>query len=151
MSLDRELRSFNARPCAIRKTIVEADLAGSSSNGAALAISLGTMLPGTVVLARAVKVTVYFTGGGATTCTLQIGTTGDPDAVMAALNILDTTTLNRWLQGTAGIEPVGPGFAGVELFATLTPDAGHNLAALTTGSLEIELYVSTPDPRPGQF
>jgi hypothetical protein len=151
MGIDRELRSFNARPCVIKKTIAEADLAAFTTNGAAAAISLGTLLPNAVVLGRATKLAAYFTGGGATTCTLQIGTAADPDAIMAALNILDTTTLSRWLQGTAGIEPVGPGMAGTELLATLTPDAGHNLAALTAGSLEIQLYVSEPDPRPGQF
>lgn len=126
----------------LRRVIGHADLT-ESGNGVAQQIPLGTLPAGARVIGRSVNLNTFFTGGGATTCTMSIGTTTDPDSVMAALSVLDTTTNDIPLQGTSGVSPVGP-YTGA-LVAEFDADAGHNLLALTAGEITVEIYFVTPD------
>ncbi|MFZ5896822.1 MAG: hypothetical protein ACOY0T_37545 [Myxococcota bacterium] len=139
---DRPERAFNARTRKLSRTITHADLT-EAVNGQAQAIALGTLPPGAIVLGRASVLSEYFTGGGATAVTMQFGTAADPDAVMSATNVFDTTAQNVPLQGVAGVGPLGP-YSG-ELQATFTPDGGHNLNALNAGSVLVEIYFTVPD------
>jgi len=141
--LERTNRAFASRLRVFRKKVTHADLT-NAVNGTAQAIAIGTLPAGAVVQARAVKLTTFFTGGGATTCTMAIGVSGTAAKFMTALNVLDTTTTAVWLQGTAGSSPLGPA-GGDAIIATFTPDAGHTLDGLTAGEIDVEIYYSVPD------
>lgn len=143
MSLDRIVRSFNARPRTFRKRIVEGDLT-AAVNGTAQSIAVGTLPPGAILLGRATRIATYFTGGGATSVGLTLGVSGTLNGIMTTLNVFDTTTLAINQQGTAGVNPVGL-YDGLQILATLTPDAGHTLLALTAGDLTIDIYYMVPD------
>lgn len=138
--LNREQRAFDCRLVRIFKTILEGDLV-NAVNGSPATITLGQLPNLGLVLASSVRINTYFTGGGATTMTLQIGVAGTIAKMMTALDIFSTTTQAIWLPGTAGVQPRGR-YGGVDLIATLTPDAGHNLTALTAGSLDIEIVAA---------
>jgi hypothetical protein len=136
--LNREQRAFENRLVRLYKQITHADLT-AAVNGTAQAIALGT-IPGSIgiLLSSSVKLNTFFTGGGATTCTMAIGVAGTAAKIKAALNVLDTTATGIWLPGTAGTQPEGR-YGGVALIATFTPDAGHTLLALTAGDIEVEM------------
>jgi hypothetical protein len=140
---DRENRAFASRLRKLSLVITEAMLT-SAVNNTPQDIALGTLPAGAVVTGRSVKLGAYFTGGGATTCTMSIGTAAAQTDIMTALNVLDTTVLNKPLQGTAGAAPLGS-YGGAAIVARFTPDATHNLAGLTAGSVEVEVYYSVPD------
>lgn len=143
-SVDRSRRAFDGRILSLYKRITEADLT-AAVNGTAQSISLGTLPGSGIVLASAVKINTFFTGGGATSVGLTLGVAGTLAKLKANLNVFDTSATGIWLPGTAGTQPGGR-YGGVELLATLTPDAGHTLLALTAGDLEIEVIaVGTPD------
>jgi len=141
--LERELRSYEARLRKLSRQITHADLT-AAANGAAQSLSLGSLPYGGVISGRSVVLTTYFTGGSASAATLALGVASDVDSLMAALNVLDTTTLAIPLQGTAGVSPLGA-YGGMELLATFAPDGGHTLLALTAGSVLVEVYYSVPD------
>lgn len=143
MSLDRIVRAFNSRTRVLRRRIVEGDLT-AAVNGTAQSIAIGTLPPGAVILGRATRVAAYFTGGGATSVGLTLGVAGTLNGIMTTLNVFDTTALTINQQGTAGVNPSGL-YSGAQILATLTPDAGHTLLALTAGDLTVDIYYSVPD------
>lgn len=141
-------RSFAARNKVYELDFSFADFAAlAATNGLAATLNIGSLLPaGAVIDSYAVLVHAYFTGGGATTCTLQVGVAGALGDVFSGHNLLSTTTLDKWLQGaTPGVQAVGPAFGGLQLVATITPDAGHQLKLLTAGSAKVVVYYSVPD------
>lgn len=139
----REVAAFGARTKCLTKQITQADLT-VAVNGTLQDIALGTLPPGARVLGRSIKITTYFTGGGATSCTCSIGPSTATADLMAALNVFDTTATAKPLQGTAGAAPVGD-YGGVAMVARFTPDAGHTLLALTAGDLTVEIFYAVPD------
>jgi hypothetical protein len=143
MGLNRELRSFEARPLLISRTITHVDLT-EAVNGTAQDIALGTFPPGTRLIGRASKLVAYFTGGAASAVNVTIGWATTPNSIMTALNVFDTSALATWLQGTNGVEPAGD-IGGRALIARFTPDAGHSLLNLDAGELVIELFGAKPD------
>jgi hypothetical protein len=147
MSLDRETRAFAARLVRLYKQITHADLT-AAVNGAEQDILLGTLpTGGGFLLGRAVRINTFFTGGAATAVTMALGTgaAGDPDSIMAALNVFDTTTEDIWLPGTSGVSPSGP-YGGSSVYAQFDCDAGHALLGLTAGDIEVELiFAMHPD------
>lgn len=134
----RQNRAFAARIRKLSKTITHADLT-AATNGLEQNIALGTLPPNAIVLGRAFRVGAYFTGGGATSVGMSIGTAASPAAIMAAANVFDTTALNTWLSGTSGVGPTAP-YSSAALVAQFDADASHTLLALTAGSIEVEVY-----------
>lgn len=149
VNLYKENKAFDGRTRVLRKRILEADLT-NAVNGSPQSVALRTEgLPaGVTVLAHAINVATLFTGGGATSVGLTIGYAGQLNALVSALELNNATPTGRWVQGTSGASPVGGELAGQQVLATFTPDASHNLAALTAGDLTIELYYSLPDLGP---
>lgn len=129
----------------LSKTIAHGDLT-AAVNGAEQDILVGVLPPNAVVLGRSVNINTFFTGGAATavTCALGTGAAGDPDSIMAALNVFDTTTNDIPVQGTSGVSPVGP-YSGASIYAQFDCDAGHALLGLTAGELTVEIYYAVPD------
>ena len=116
-------------------TVGHADLT-AAVNGTAQTINIGQKPPtGSRLLTRELTGITQFTGGSASSCTLDIGGT-DADAIVAAENVLGGGTVNR--QGTSGVNPGGD-YGGQQLTATFTPDASHTLAGLTAGAVTITL------------
>jgi hypothetical protein len=145
MSYQRELASYKARARKLSKTFTHADLT-AATNGLHQDLSLGSLPLGAVVRGHAVKLTTYFTGGAATAVTLALGTgnAGDPDMLMTVLNVFDTTALNAWTKGAAGVL-VPPAPLEGELFAQFDVDGAHTLLALTAGSVTIEVWYDIPE------
>ncbi len=144
----RELGSYNARIRKISRTITHADLTAATI-GLEQDILIGALPPGAVYLGRSFKITTYFTGGSATAVTMALGSgaAGDPDQLMAATNVFDTTTTAVWLKGTDGVlVPMSP-LPSTSIYAQFDADAGHTLLALTAGSIDVEVYYCIPDAR----
>ncbi len=82
----------------------------------------------------------YVTGGSISACTVSVGDAGDPDSLMTATNIFDTTALGT-LTGTQGAESLydatpataGSGFTCIATFAL----TGDNADQADTGKLAI--------------
>ncbi len=90
----------------------------------------------------------YFTGGAATAVTAQIGDTGDPNGLVAAVNVFDTSTVGSSLQNagelTDGVEAeygsTGPSLEAAyapEVLFTVTTDTADDL---TAGQLTARVY-----------
>lgn len=144
----RSLAAYVARNKVIELDFTFADFAAlAATNGLAATLNIGGLLPpGAVIDSYAVLVAAYFTGGGASAVTLQVGVAGSLGDLFSAHNLFAVTTLNKWLQGaTPGVQAVGPAFGGLQLVATVTPDGGHQLKLLTAGSAKIVVYFSVPD------
>lgn len=114
----------------------------SAVNGAAQSINLDAVLPANARIVGAdARAYTPFTGGGATAVTLDIGTTGDLDAIVAAANVLAAAVDGGPSTMPRGIRPNKTFVtAGAQLLATFTPDGGHNLAGLTAGSITIDVW-----------
>ena len=91
-----------------------------------------------------VSVNEFFTGGAITAVTLQIGDAGDPNGLMAALNVFAVTGTDDFSVGTDGVEAeygsTGPAresaYAPEALFTSTTDDVD----AATAGRVHIRLY-----------
>lgn len=141
----RSLAAYGARVRRFRKTIAEGDLV-NAVNGSAFDVVLGALPSNAYVVSHSIKLTAYFTGGGATTMTCSIGTAAAPTDIMTALDVFSTTALNKPLQGTLGAAPRGE-MGATNLVARFTPNAGANLSALTAGSCVIDVLYLVPDDR----
>jgi len=148
MSVKREKNGYAARNRSIELDLTFADFATvAATNGLAATLNLGGVLPtGAVIDSHALLVSAYFTGGGATSVSLQVGATGILGDLVSAHNLFSTTTLNKWIPATTpGTQAIGPAFAGLQLVATITPDGAHQLRNLTAGAAKIRIYYSVPD------
>lgn len=130
------------------KTILESDLT-NAVNGGFQDVPLGFLPPGSVLIAPPnIALAAQFTGGGATSVGLTIGTAAAPTLVATNFNIFGAAASGLFVAMTLGAQRVTPGVhpsGGQNLIARITPDASHNLAALTAGSLSLEVYFCSPD------
>jgi hypothetical protein len=143
----RENVSFDARYQKRVKAITEAMLA-NAANGGVFDVPLFFLPPGAVLLkAPAVRLITQFTGGGATAVGVTIGTAAAPTLVMANFDAFGAAASGLYVNGTPGAQVEAPA-GGQNLIARFTPDAGHNLTALTAGSLELAVFFSAvPDAK----
>ena len=144
MTLARELPAFAARIRKLYKLIVEGDLT-AAVNGTAQDIALGTLPPGAVLMrtAPAVKLNTQFTGGGATSVGMTIGTAAGPTLLATNFDLFGGTASGLYVLATAGAQIEVPS-TGQAIIARITPDAGHTLLALTAGSVEVAVYYCVP-------
>ena len=148
--VDREVVTYDARLRKLVKAIVEADLT-QAVNGTAQDIPLGFLPPGAVLFAAPnLQLIAQFTGGGASSVGLTIGTAAAPTLVATSFNIFGAAATGLFVAMTRGAQIVSPGThpsGGQQLVARITPDGAHNLAALTAGSLVLEIYFCAPESR----
>lgn len=145
MSLVRETVAYNARLRKLVKTILETDLT-NAVNGSPQDISLGFLPPGALhaaVAAPNISLVAQFTGGGASSVGLTIGTAAAPTLIATSFDIFGATASGLFVSMTAGAQRVVPA-GGQNIIARITPDGAHNLAALTAGSLQLEVYYALP-------
>jgi hypothetical protein len=120
-----------------RFVITHADLT-EASNGTAQAISLLTLPADCAVESVRVKHSAEFSGGGAATLDVKVGIAGTVDKYASAFDLLQAVGSSAQLFAQPMMMP--PGAEGI--IATITPDASHNLAALTTGSVTIAVTIA---------
>ncbi len=149
MQESQNARSWASRPILKRTTITHLQvIAALGSGSGAVAMSLGTPPPGAFLMQETNRVATNFAGGSLSSVTGQIGPAADPDQIASGIALHTGTAGGAHRPGTAGINPQGTGYGGVELFLTFTP-AGAELSALTGGSITVDQVWMVPDPKPG--
>lgn len=116
-------------------TIGHADLTDADGEQA---INIGAVLPAnSMILAVCVALATPFTGGGVTAALLDIGTSGDADAIVANCDLLAAAVDGMASSMPAGIAPFKVfTTAGAQLLATITTADG-DVADLTAGACTI--------------
>lgn len=116
-----------------------------AANNTAQAVNVGIALPtGANVLFGNTYLATQFTGGSVATCVMGVGTATEPNGILNAVNVLSGTA-SAWYSagGTAATRAHGD-YSAKQLVATFTPDASHALAALTAGSITVEVVYAVP-------
>lgn len=102
---------------------------------------IGTQLPaGAKVITREVIRTTALSGTGITDVKAEIGTVGDPDAIMTSLDV-DTGT-GTALKGSDGVNPEGS-YGGLTLKLKLTA-VGANISAIDAGEVTVNVGYVVP-------
>lgn len=115
-------------------TIGHADLTDADGEQS---INIGAALPAnSMILAVDVALATPFSGGTATSVLLDIGTSGDPDAIVSNCNLFAAAVDGKASSMPAGIAPfkLFTG-AGAQLLATIAAD--DDVADLTAGSCTV--------------
>lgn len=108
---------------------------GADTDGTPRTYDIGAGLPdGALLIGYIVDLETSFTGN--TTLDLQVGVTGDVDAICAACDLMGTA---GHTQGTAGATPTGLPSA-PQLLATVTPDVASKVSEAATGSATITVF-----------
>lgn len=129
--------------------IQEADLTDAVA-GEAQVVNIGAALPtGAVVIGHEVKLDTQFTGGGATSCKLDLGASGDVQSMVNQFDVFGATAGGKkYSPGFAHLTAHGTHLTGdysaAQLVATFTPDGSHTLAGLTAGDLTIKVFYFVP-------
>jgi hypothetical protein len=118
----------------------------AGANGDAATVSVDTALPNN---ARIIGVDMHtltpFTGGGVTTVTGHVGTSGDIDALAKNADLLTAAVDGGPSAMALGIRPNKFFASGGQLILTIAPDGSHKLSDLTAGSVIIDvLYEVLP-------
>jgi hypothetical protein len=106
-------------------------------NGDAQAITLGTIPANSVVLYRRIKTSIAFSGGSIATLGIEVGIGTNADQFLTSFDGLAAVSATNFAESTTAATPTTAAF---DVVATFTPDAGHNLAALDAGSVDIWVY-----------
>lgn len=142
----RLIRAYQGRVRKFSVTITEPMLT-NAVNGSPQSIKIGDVPAGATVLAVSFRLTAQFTGGGASAVGMTIGDTqGGVSRLGAGINVFGGT-VTPVLYGpptTPGVL-AGPYAASDTINAIFTPDGAHNLAALTTGSVDVEVVYTLGD------
>lgn len=116
------------------------ELVAEADNGDAVTLNIGAPLPANSrILGVDMRGYTPFTGGGATAVTVDVGTTGDIDAIVDGADVFAAAVDGGPATMPAGIRPNKTFAAGAQLIATIDPDALHNLADLTAGEVTIDV------------
>jgi len=111
-----------------------------SANGTAATVNISTALPANARIVG-VDLNTYtpFTGGSVSAVALDIGSSGDIDALVDGADLFAAAVDGGPSTRPTGIRPNKIYATATQLIATLTPDAGHKLSALTAGSVVIDV------------
>lgn len=122
-------------------TVAFGDLAAGVVNGASVAVNIGAGLPANArIVGASVDLATPFTGGGAASVSLSIGSIGDPAAIVNGADVLAAA-----VDGQASTLPAGKAphkhfaIGAVQLLATFTPDGAAALAGLTAGACTVDV------------
>jgi hypothetical protein len=144
LATQAELTGGASAPQKATATIAFGALAAGNSNGASVSVNVNAPLPANArILGVALRLVTPFTGGGATSVSLDLGTTGDPIAIVVGADVLHAA-----VDGMAFTMPLGKApfklfaSAGAQLLARFTPDGSHQLVNLTAGSITIDVLYS---------
>ena len=97
------------------------------------------MLPANArIVGASVKLATPFTGGGAADVKLDIGTAGDPDAIVNAADLFAAAVDGEASAMPSGIAP-NKHFVAAGAQLTATVDADVNVADLTAGAATIDV------------
>ena len=139
--------SFLSAPRCISQTITFADFT-ESSNNTPETVNLTEKLPAkAIVLQRWLTLNTEFSGGGLSTCTADLGWSADADGWYDGENVFTGATAGiKAVPSTPGARIAGSACDVDDAIRTvglkLIPDAGHNLAAMTAGSISVNvIYV----------
>jgi hypothetical protein len=143
LATQAELTGGASAPQKASVTVAFGALAAGNSNGLAVSANLGAALPANArILGAALRLTTPFTGGGATAVTVDIGTAGDPIAIVAAADALHAAVDGMAFTQPAGKAPNKFFATSAQLLARFTPDGSHTLLGLTAGSITIDVLYS---------
>jgi len=111
-----------------------------SANGTAATVNISTSLPANARIVG-VDLNTYtpFTGGSVSAVALDVGSSGDIDALVDGADLFAAAVDGGPSTRPTGIRPNKIYATATQLIATLTPDAGHKLSALTAGSVVIDV------------
>lgn len=117
-------------------TVGEADLTAAATSQA---IAIGSSVPaGARILGASIRLTTPFTGGGATSCVVDIGSTGDADALIDGANVFAAAVDGQASTRPLGIAPNKVFTSATQLNATFISDV--NVSALTAGACVVDVY-----------
>lgn len=128
----------------LKKTVTvaynNAALAAANSNGAAATVNIGTALPSNArIVGVDMRSLTVFSGGSASAVKVDIGTSGDIDALIAQADVFAAAVDGGPATMPSGVRPSKTYASGGQLIATFTPDVGHQLANLTAGTVVIDV------------
>jgi hypothetical protein len=136
-------RAFDAHAYVTSKTIGHADLtAAATSQAIALAAAARLLPAGAQILGVDIDLSVPFSGGGASAVSVDIGTTGDTDAIVDGANLFAAAVGGKASTRPPGISPNARLPAGGNLFATFISDV--NVVDLAAGSCTIHIVWNLP-------
>jgi len=99
-------------------------------------LSFAAALPANArILASDVELGTPFTGGGAATCTVDLGDAGDPDALLDGTDVLSAAVDGQAADHVLGIAPNKSYVGAATLTVTVTSDV--NVSTLTAGALTV--------------
>lgn len=119
------------------KTIGHADLTAAA---VAENITIDDLPTGAQIVGWDCSSITAFSGGGATSCTMSIGTAASPTLICAATSVFTGVAAQTKL--TAGVSPDAYFAAASTIIARFTADV--NVVALTAGSITIALLYVLP-------
>lgn len=116
------------------------DLVASTTPGDAVAIAIGAALPANSrIVGVDFRSLTPFTGGGAASVDVSIGSIGDPSAITEIADVFSAALDGGPSAVTPGARPWKFFAAPTELLATFTPDVGAALSGLTAGNITIDV------------
>jgi hypothetical protein len=139
-SLSRLNQGFAARVRKLVATVGHADLTAEAGSQV---IALGTLPAGSRVLGVRIALATAFTGGGAGSVTVDVGSTGDADALVDGANLFAASADGECSSITAGVAP-NKGFAAATVInGTFAADV--DVDDLTAGACTIEVLYAVAD------
>lgn len=103
-------------------------------------LTIATLPAGAQVLGVNVKLATPFTGGGAGSVTLDVGSSGDADALVDGANVFAAAVDGQASTRPLGIAPNKQFAAATAVQATVAADV--NVADLTAGAMTVEVIYS---------
>jgi hypothetical protein len=140
---NREVKGYSARTRKFERTLLFTD-ADYALAGATATIALGTLPAGAQVVSVDCRLTTPFTGGSISNVLLDLGTTGDVDAVRDGISLFAAAVDGRASTHPMGIAPGASYDAATVLNMTIVA-TGANLNAATAGSAKVIVEYSVPD------
>lgn len=123
-------------------TVTHADLTETAAN-TSQAINIGTALPDNArIVGVDIRALTAFSGGGVSALTVDIGSSGDIDALIDGADLFAAAVDGGPATMPSGIRPNKTFASSTQLIATFLTDSGHDLEDLTAGSVTIDvLYI----------
>lgn len=137
----RSHRSFKSRLRLAEKVIGHADLTDGDTSQV---IDLFDLPAGAQVIGRRVLLATAFSGGGNTALSVDVGTTGDPDALIDGADLFTAAVDGEASSVPAGIAPNKSFDAATTIKGTFVCVTGI-LSGFDAGSCTIQLLYAVPD------
>lgn len=134
-------QAHKARPKYLELPVGHADLdAGATTQS----LDIGDVPAGAMILGTEVLLATAFSGGSVSNLVVAIGTTGDPDAILASADLDGAAVDGQASTHTAGIAP-NKRFAAATTLKALFTATGDYVSALTAGACTLRVYYAVPE------